>query len=134
VADQGQKAQASKLRGDKRFNSDIRALSLNAAMNREINSNSEEYANLRSELNAVRTNPSDPGTAQRLVYLDEAARITELRSLIPSVCRLRAPLSYRQIINNCDLQCCQQIGNAMTLPFLTHSNTRFCFRYLSGFY
>lgn len=61
VADQGQKAQASKLRGDKRFNSDIRALSLNAAMNREINSNSEEYANLRSDLNAVRPNPSDPG-------------------------------------------------------------------------
>jgi hypothetical protein len=61
MADQGQKAQASKLRGDKRFNSDIRALSLNAAMNREINSNSEEYANLRSDLNAVRPNPSDPG-------------------------------------------------------------------------
>jgi hypothetical protein len=65
MADQGRKAQASKLRGDKRFNSNIRSVSLHAAMNREINSNPEEYANLRSELNAVRTNPSDPGTAQR---------------------------------------------------------------------
>lgn len=65
MANEGRKAQQAKQRGDKRFREDIKAVSLNAAMSEEINKNIEQWAALRSDLNAVHTSPHDPDTVQR---------------------------------------------------------------------